>query len=173
MLAVCRASGWPAAGYRLAEHPVQRQNLRDVAAAAQVDPEAIATAVDGCGVVTYALELRQMAGMFSRLETTDEGKAVAAAMRAWPELVRGPGGTDTLLMRTIPGSIAKGGAEGLACGTLPDGTGFAFKSEDGEARALRPAVATVLATLGYTLPEFAEVPVENSRGERVGTISIG
>ena len=172
MLAVCRRSGWPTAGYRLADHPVQRQNLRDVAAAAGIDPAGMATAVDGCGVVTFALELVQMAGMFSRLETTDEGKAVAAAMRAHPELVRGPRGTDTLLMQAIPGAIAKGGAEGLMCGKLPDVTGFAFKCEDGESRALRPALATLLAPLGYQLPDFAEVPVENSRGEGVGTISI-
>jgi len=172
MLAVCRASGWPTAGYRLAEHPMQRQNLRDVAVAAELDADAIPTAVDGCGVVTFALELTQMAAMFSRFETTDEGRVVAAAMRAYPELVRGNRETDTLLMQTLAGTVAKGGAEGLVCGVLPDGTGFAFKCEDGDARALRPALATVLETHGYPLPEFAEVPVENSRGERVGTISI-
>src|SRR5262245_12632719 len=60
MLAVCRASGWPAEGYRLGDHPMQRQNLHDVAAAAGVDGEAIATAVDGCGVLTFALPLARM-----------------------------------------------------------------------------------------------------------------
>jgi L-asparaginase II len=172
MLAVCHASGWPTAGYRLPDHPVQRQNLRDVAAAAGVDAGGIPTAVDGCGVVTFALELRQMAGMFSRLETSDEGEAVAAAIRAHPELIGAPRGADTLLMQAIPGAVAKGGAEGLMCGKLPDGTAFAFKSEDGESRGLRPALATLLEPLGYPLPDFAEVPVENSRGERVGVISI-
>jgi L-asparaginase II len=172
MLAVCRAHGWPKRGYRLADHPVQRQNLRDVAEAAGVDAKTIPTAVDGCGVVTYALTLEQMAVMFARLEATPDGRRIADSMRAHPDLIRGPGATDTLLMQRIPGAVAKGGAEGLLCGTLPDGSGFALKCEDGSARALGPALASFLETLGFELPELAEAPLENSRGERVGTISI-
>ena len=34
-------------------------------------------------------------------------------------------------MQTLPGAVAKGGAEGLLCGVLPDGTGFALKCADG------------------------------------------
>ena len=85
-----------------------------------------------------------MAAMFTRLEETPEGKRVADAMRAHPELIRGPGATDTVLMQTVPGAVAKGGAEGLLCGSLPDGTGFALKSADGGYRALGPAVARLL-----------------------------
>ena len=36
MLAVCRAQGWPLRGYRLPEHPLQRENLADVAHASGV-----------------------------------------------------------------------------------------------------------------------------------------
>src|SRR5919204_4181430 len=68
MLAVCRANGWRTEGYRLEHHRMQRANLRDVAAAAEVDEDAIPTAVDGCGVVTFALSLERMAAMFARLE---------------------------------------------------------------------------------------------------------
>jgi hypothetical protein len=42
----------------------------------------------------------------------------------------------------------------------------ALKAEDGNQRALRPALARFLG-LG---DDFAVVPVENSRGERVGEI---
>jgi L-asparaginase II len=171
MLAACRANGWPMQGYRLADHPMQRQNLRDVADAAGADEEAIVVAVDGCGVLTFALTLAEMASMFPRLEGTPEGKAVADAMRAHPDLLRGPDGTDTLLVKALPGAVAKGGAEGLICGTLPNGIGFAVKCEDGHARALRPALARLLASVAVPLPDFVEVPVENSRGERVGTIA--
>ncbi len=171
MLAACRANGWPMQGYRLADHPMQRQNLRDVADAAGADEEAVVVAVDGCGVLTFALTLAEMAAMFPRLESTLQGKAVADAMRAHPDLLRGPDGTDTLLVKALPGAVAKGGAEGLICGTLPNGIGFAAKCEDGHARALRPALARLLATMAMPLPDFIEVPVENSRGERVGTIA--
>jgi L-asparaginase II len=171
MLAACRANGWPMQGYRLADHPMQRQNLRDVADAAGADEEAIVVAVDGCGVLTFALTLVEMASMFPRLDGTPEGKAVADAMRAHPDLLRGPDGTDTLLVKALPGAVAKGGAEGLICGTLPNGIGFAAKCEDGHSRALRPALAKLLASVAVPLPDFVEVPVENSRGERVGTIA--
>ena len=77
----------------------------------------------------------------------------------------------TLLMKAIPGAVAKGGAEGLICGTLPNGIGFAAKCEDGHSRALRPALARLLEAVGTPLPGFAEVPIANSRGERVGTIA--
>jgi L-asparaginase II len=172
MLAVCRARGWPAAGYRLPDHPVQRQNFHDVAAAAGREESTIPTAVDGCGVLTFALTLEEMATMFTRLESTEEGSAVAGAMRAHPDLIRGPAATDSLLMKLVPGAIAKGGAEGLLCGTLPGGVGFALKCEDGDSRALRPALASFLGPQGFELPGFAEVALVNSRGDTVGSISV-
>jgi L-asparaginase II len=91
-------------------------------------------------------------------------------MRAHPELIRGPRATDTLLMQTVSGAIAKGGAEGLMCGVLPDGTGFALKSVDGNSRPLRAALATFLGPLGADLPDFASTPVANSRDEIVGEV---
>jgi len=172
MLAVCRANGWRTEGYRLESHRMQRTNLHDVATAAGVDEDAIPIAIDGCGVVTFGLTLERMAAMFARFEEAAEGKRVADAMRAYPELIRGPGATDTVLMQTLPGAVAKGGAEGLLCGLLPDGTGFALKTADGAYRALGPAVAEALAPIGVELAALAESPVTNSRGERVGTIAV-
>ncbi len=49
-------------------------------------PASLPTAVDGCGVVTYALTLERMAHAFSRLEALDGGARAADAMRAHPEL---------------------------------------------------------------------------------------
>jgi L-asparaginase II len=114
-----------------------------------------------------------MAAMFTRFEETPEGKRIADAMRAYPELIRGPGATDTVLMQTLPGAVAKGGAEGLLCGLLPDGTGFALKTADGAGRALGPAAAAFVARTGAELAGLAEVPITNSRGDRVGAIRVG
>ena len=163
MLAVCRARGWHTRGYRLADHPLQQELLAEIDRAAGMSPEA--TAVDGCGVVTFALPLRAMAHAF-----TDLGDPIIEAMRAHPELIRGERAADTMLMRALPGWVAKGGAEGLMC-AAGDEIGVAVKAEDGAARALRPALAAFLGRLGHVLPEdFAVVSVENSRGERVGEI---
>ena len=172
MLALCRARGWEHSGYRLAGHPVQETALAVVAEAAEVEPASIATAVDGCGVVTFALPLERMAHAFSRLASLDGGERVTAAMRARPELIRGVGSVDTDLMRALPGWVAKGGAEGLLCAAGPDGTGLALKSEDGNGRALRPALAALLAQVDLILDQsFSHVPVHNSRGEVVGEIA--
>jgi L-asparaginase II len=171
MLALCRAEGWRSEGYRLAGHPVQDAMLAVHAEAAEVAQDEIPSAVDGCGVLTFALPLERMAHAFARLEQLDGGERVAAAMRAHPELIRGPRATDTRLMRTLPGWIAKGGAEGLLC-AAGNGLGVALKAEDGNGRALGPAAAAFLRQLDLDLGELAVTRVENSRGEAVGEIRI-
>jgi L-asparaginase II len=168
LIALCRARGWPVAGYRLPEHPCQQELLREAAAAAEVEPASVATAIDGCGIVTYALTLERMAHAFSRFETLDGAGRVVAAIRAHPDLIRGPLAADTMLMRAAPGWIAKGGAEGLLCAAGPDGLGVALKVEDGATRAARTAAATLLARLGVETGELGAVEVRNSRGEVVG-----
>ena len=171
MLATCRARGWPTEGYRLAGHPLQDEILAEIAAAAELDPSNLETAVDGCGVVCFALPLERVAFMFSRFETRTGGARVAAAMRAHPQLVGGAGQPDTELMRALPGWVAKRGAEALFCAAGPDGLGVALKTEDGGYRALRPAIASFLAGLGHELGrDFERVSVRNSRGEEVGGI---
>jgi L-asparaginase II len=170
MLALCRAHGWDSPGYRLADHPCQRAMLTEVARAADVAEDELATAVDGCGVVTFALPLERMALAFARLERLDGGDRVAAAMRAHPGLIRGPGGVDTMLMRAREGWIAKGGADGVMCAAGPSGLGVALKVEDGAGRAVGPALASFLETVGYPVNKLEVAPVQNSRGEVVGEI---
>jgi L-asparaginase II len=165
MLCTCAARGWERRGYRLAEHPLQRELLAVVEEAAGTAVEA--TAIDGCGVVTFAFPLTSMAAAFGRLRRGElEGAAdVVAVMTAHPALVEGPGHAATEVMLALPGSVAKGGAEGLLCIGLPDGTGVVLKVEDGASRATLPAAGRVLG-----LPTLAEAPLENSRGEPVGKI---
>jgi L-asparaginase II len=170
MLALCRAHGWDSRGYRLPDHPCQRAMLAEVARASDLDEDELETAVDGCGVVTFALPLERMALAFARLERLDGGDRVAAAMRAHPALIRGPDGDDTNIMRAHEGWIAKGGAEGLMCAAGPRGLGVALKIEDGNGRAVGPAAAAFLARLGYPVEKLEQAPVVNSRGDVVGEI---
>ena len=169
MLLLCRVNDWPTEGYRLPWHPLQRAMLTEVAAAAEVEPQSMPTAVDGCGVVTYALTLERMAHAFTRLESLDGGRRAADAMRVHPELIRGDGAADTELMRLGDGWVAKGGAEGLFCAAR-DGLGIALKVEDGAQRPIRSALASFLEQLGFEAGALADVPVENSRGEIVGEV---
>jgi L-asparaginase II len=171
MLLLCRERGWPTEGYRLASHLCQQAMQDEIAAAAEVEPASLPTAIDGCGVVTYALTLERMAHAFSRLERLGGGQRAADAMRARPELVRGPGAPDTEVMRLGDGWVAKGGAEGLLC-VARDGVGIVLKAEDGAQRPLRSALAAVLVELGHDAGELGQVPVENSRGDVVGQLRV-
>ncbi len=169
-LALCRARGWDSVGYRLPGHPLQQAMLAEVAAAAEVEPGSLPTATDGCGVVTFALPLDRCAHMFARLPALDGGQRVVGAMRAHPEMLRGPVAADAVLIGAIAGWVAKGGAEGLFCACSPDGLGVALKVEDGAFRAIRPALAAFLRTLGVETGELGSVTVDNSRGEVVGEV---
>ncbi len=171
-LALCRARGWASEGYRLPQHPCQRAMLAEVAAAAGAAPASIPTAVDGCGVVTFAFPLHVAAAMFGRLPELDGGDRVVAAMRAHPAMLRGPVAADALLIGALDGWVAKGGAEGLFCACSPDGIGLALKVEDGAFRAVLPALAEVVRRLGLDPAPLGPTVVENSRGEHVGVVRV-
>jgi L-asparaginase II len=167
MILRTRARGWRREGYRLREHPLQQDVLQIISAASELPADAIPLGTDGCGVVAFAMPLTRMARMFSRLvgaelEGADE---IVATMRAHPDLIGGPTAHDSTLMRALAGAIAKRGAEGLLCAGLPDGTGVAIKVEDGANRAAGAAAARFL-----DVPDLAQSPVFNSRGERVGAV---
>ena len=142
MLALCRAKGWPFEGYRLAEHPCQQAMLAEVASAARnrirLRPRSTAAASS-----RSPCRFRRWRRRSRGIDETSRRRA----MRAYPELIRGPRGLDTNLMQALPGWIAKGGAEGLLCAAAPDGLGIALKVEDGSSRALRPALGSFLDAL--------------------------
>lgn len=171
-LALCRAHDWPTHGYRLPEHPCQQAMLREVAAAAEVEPSSLPVGVDGCGVPTYALPLERAAHCFTRLASLDGGERVVRAMRAHPDLLRGPVAADALMIRALDGWVAKGGAEGLFCAASADGLGLALKVADGAFRAIQPALAHMLAVLGIDPGPLGATPVSNSLGERVGELRV-
>ncbi len=171
-LALCRARDWPTPGYRMLEHPCQQAMLHEVAAAAEVEPSSLLVGVDGCGVPTFALPLERAAHAFTRLASLDGGERVVRAIRANPALLRGPVGTDVVLIEALDGWVAKGGAEGLLCAASPDGLGLALKVVDGAFRAIQPALAHVLTALGLEPGPLAASPVSNSHGDQVGALRV-
>jgi L-asparaginase II len=171
-LALCRAEGWVTPGYRQPAHPCQQAMLREVAEAAEVATSSLVVGVDGCGVPTFALPLERAAHAFARLASLGGGPRVVRAMRANPELLRGPVGADAALIRALDGWVAKGGAEGLFCAASGDGLGIALKVSDGSFRAIQPALAHLVSLLGLDASALAMVDVENSLGERVGVVRV-
>jgi L-asparaginase II len=190
-----KAAGWDIESYWQPDHPVQRLALETVAAATGLRPDEIETATDGCGVVTFAVPLRQAALAFACLADptalTDEPlrgalSRIRDAMMAHPELVAGERRRlDTDLMRAAPGAlVSKGGAEGLSSvGVLADTRhgpmGIAIRIEDGDGarRAGGVALCATLRQLGILddaamerLRDYAAPRVLDPRGEAAGEV---
>ena len=186
MLARAQTSGWPTYGYERREHPVQRCCLQAVAAWADIPEGEIGQAVDGCGVVAFALPLENMARAWARLaravrDGDEVPTRVVHAMRTRPFLVGGTDRFDSVLIEETDGRVvAKIGAEGVHSVAVPElGIGFAIKVDDGAQRAQFPAVLRVLqvfdvlpGTLPQRLDEFVRRPVRNTRGETVGEVRL-
>ncbi|WP_432131686.1 asparaginase [Streptomyces tendae] len=153
MLAVCAQQGWPLETYLDPEHPLQRVIHRVVEDAAGEPVAAVGT--DGCGAPLMAISLVGLARAFRSFVAAEPGSAerrVADAMRAHPEYVAGSRRADTWLMREVPGTLCKMGAEAVQAVALPDGRALAFKIEDGATRALGPVLARALTLLGVDAP---------------------
>ncbi|MFD5873350.1 asparaginase [Streptomyces sp. NPDC060322] len=158
MLAVCVRNGWDTATYLDPAHPLQRL-VGEVVAEAAGEPVA-ALGTDGCGAPLMAIGLVGLARAFRAFVLAEPGTAerrVADAMRAHPEYVAGTRRPDTWLMREVPGTLSKMGAEAVQALALPDGRALAFKIDDGSTRALGPVLARSLELLGVDAPVVSRI----------------
>lgn len=175
MLAACVAGDWSVNSYLDAAHPMQR--------AAQAATERLTgvpvrtVAVDSCGACCPSTTLSGLARAFGRMAAAAEGtpeRAVAAAMRAYPEYVAGTGQADTRFMQAVPGMVVKGGAEGVLAAAAADGTAVAVKCADGSRRATTAVALAALRAAGAglpVLPDLEQVPVLGG-GMPVGKILV-
>ncbi|WP_435611137.1 asparaginase [Streptomyces sp. C10-9-1] len=173
MLAACALNGWDRAGYLDPAHPLQRLVHSVVEEAAGEQVAAVGT--DGCGAPLMAIGLTGLARAYRHLVLAapdSPERRVADAMRAHPEYVAGTRRPDTWLMRELPGSLSKMGAEAVQAVALADGRALAFKIDDGAGRALGPVLARALRLMGLDAPvveRIGHLPLLGG-GEKVGEI---
>lgn len=175
MLTACRAAGWDPASYLDPAHPFQQAVIAAITRLAGETPAAIA--VDGCGAPLAALTLTGLARAFGRVSAAESGTAertVADAMRANPEMVAGTGRDDTVMMSAHPDLLMKGGAEGVHCAALTDGSAVALKISDGAERARMPVLMAALRALGMDSPVIDRLAVGTVLGgdRPVGTVEV-
>nr|WP_240189253.1 asparaginase [Nakamurella flavida] len=166
MLLACVAQGWDTATYLDPEHPLQRSVRAVVARLADEEPSAVC--IDGCGAPLFAIPLTALARAFGRVNAAAPGtveQTVASAMRNNPEMVGGTGREDTRLMAGLPGLLVKGGAEGVHCASLPDGSTVAVKIADGGDRARMPVLVAGLRRL--------EVPTDEAGAALLDELGTG
>ncbi|MEU8123816.1 asparaginase [Spirillospora sp. NPDC049024] len=170
MLAACVANGWPLDTYLDPSHPLQQLVRQVMADCAGEDPSPVA--IDGCGAPLFGLTLTGLARAARSLVLAPDARPVADAMREHPEYVGGTGHANTEFMRALPGSVAKGGAEGVFVAATAEGRAVAVKVIDGSPRATTAIALRALAALGAdTTPAdpLGAVPVLGG-GRPVGEI---
>ncbi|RYZ96978.1 MAG: asparaginase, partial [Proteobacteria bacterium] len=178
----CLKEGWPIAGYTAYDHPMQARLRALQAPFFGVNLEKAAWGIDGCGIPTYEVTLRQMAEAMgkvanARILGSEIHKAITAlegGIAEFPQLI---GGSQTFSTKVTPDTggkvFAKVGAEGVFGLWIPEaGIGIAAKCEDGTIRAVEVAVAAALKELGYPLSFYSPL-VTRWSGEVVGEMSCG
>lgn len=185
MLAVCKDRGWDLETYLEARHPLQRTIGKIVAEECGLPLSRVARAIDGCGIVTFAVPLRSGARAYARLGSGGSGARDAAllrirdAMMRHPELVAGTGRIDTDLMASRPGDLlVKGGAEACYAAAAPrEGWGLLAKIEDGSPRGMPVLLIRALEQLGVlgskqlkALERHWKAPLRNVAGRAVGHV---
>jgi L-asparaginase II len=156
-LLLSRLRDWPLEDYWQPAHPSQVAYRSAVARAYGATPERLQTAIDGCGVETYAFPLRAVAQAYAlladpeaipssdrRSELAPTLRIIRDAMLGHPDMIGGRHDRlDTSLMKAAPGRlISKAGMEALRGIAILPGTrtgtqdarasGMAVKIEDGD-----------------------------------------
>ena len=136
MLFTCVLNGWDTDNYLQPNHPLQlacKETIEDVTG--QIVEH---IGVDGCGAPVMSTSLTGLARAFSKFAgpaPDAEQKKIADAIRTNPQYLGGTRRDVTRLMQSVPGLLAKDGAEAVYAIGLGDGRALALKIEDGADRA--------------------------------------
>ena len=168
MLATCVANGWDTDTYLEAAHPLQVAIAETFADLTGEPVEVVA--VDGCGAPLLSASLVGLARAFRRLATATEGpeRRVADAVRAFPEFTSGSRRDEATLLRAVPGSVGKAGAESCYALGLADGRAVALKTDDGAARVRPVLMAAALERMGVTAADG----VDGDAVRRTGVLEL-
>lgn len=173
--------------YYRESHEIQKDIKSIISEFCNVELEEMETGVDGCGLPIYAVPLKNIALSYANLCDMEFKKGkysksqnyVLSAMTMYPEMVAGKGRLDTEIMKKFGDRmISKAGAEGVYCaGIIGKSIGIAIKIDDGNSRAVGPAILDILVQMkiidkseAEPLKNFWKPPVLNHNKEIVGKI---
>jgi L-asparaginase II len=180
MLAACRVSGWPLAGYAEYDHPLQAEIRQVMSGFAGSELAHRPHGIDGCGLPTHELPLRTLARMFAAAAADADVQRCQGAMAAHPYLVAGRGRFDTAVLEVVGDTlmVKVGGAAVWVAVRRPQGPCVAVKLEAGDATALPAVALAALQALGWIddatlagplLTPFRRVALYNWEGLEVGS----
>jgi L-asparaginase II len=180
MLATCVHQGWPTESYLEREHPLQLAIAERLAGHADLRAEEMPFGIDGCGLPTFGLSIRDFATALARAAGSDPAfQRCQLAMARHPWLIRGTNSFDSALLG-IAGErfTAKGGAAAIFGAVARNGSwALVIKLESGAGAGLPQIAARALqqidqleSPLPPNLSELVDVPVTNWVGTPVGEI---
>jgi L-asparaginase II len=179
MIAACKKQEWDIQNYYSLQHPLQQAVINELIRLYgdnSTDEAALIgskTAIDGCGVPTFYLSLKQMARIFTNMLSDPAYQLIIQAMRDYPLLIGGAKQIDSLLMQKSSNLIAKGGAEGLMMiANLHEHEVLVIKIIDGSSRAKAVISLALAEALGWVEKDLIRVDnaIYNSRNDIVGHI---
>lgn len=179
--------GVPLDNYHLVDHPLQQSALSILSDLAGIDLNDFPIGIDGCGLPTPTMPLRQLGYAVARFAnpvelSDDRAQSIYRLHKAIinePLYIAGHGAVVSELNDVANGSIlAKSGAEGILIAALPEkGLGIALKIADGSARARSVALLSILDYLGALsdeaknrLKDYISPTIFNSMDLAVGEI---
>ena len=185
MLLLCKYYGYPIKEYTEPNHPVQRLILQTLAELLDCSENALYRGIDGCGVPTYRMSVKQAAFLYSLLAQGARGSGrykdcfqlIQQAMCKYPRMINGDKEFCTDLITHSEGKVlGKVGAEGIYCLAIPEEEmGVCIKVADGNERAVYPVAVHVMKQLGILgentlkkLEQWAYPPIKNHKGNLVG-----
>ncbi len=180
MLATCVHEGWPIETYMERDHPLQVQIADRLARHAGLHAEDMPFGIDGCGLPTFGLSLREFAAALARAASSDPAfQSCQAAMAHHPWLIGGTHSFDSALVGAAGATFtAKGGAAAIFGAVARDGSwALVIKLESGAAAGLPQIATRALQQLGFldtdlsgNLAQLVDSPVTNWVGTPVGEI---
>ena len=188
MLIGCRLKGFSIERYLDLSHPIQQEILHTLEKVSGTSANDIETAIDGCGVPTFALPIEKIALLFSRLadpvliKNPQRQKGlnnIRNAMISYPQNMSGSGRFCAELMKKFPNQVVlKSGAAGVYGIGLPNqGLGIGLKIENGLGEPRYAAILAVLRKLNILPPDGLDQlwhqccsPERNHRQQTVGNI---
>ena len=160
VLAVCKNLDLPLHSYLKRSHPVQKIILDKISELLEMPGDEFISAQDDCGMMTYSMQLQQIAHLYALLAngSSIDLERIARAMTYHPRMIAGEGAFDTELMCLSEGElVSKSGAEGIQCvGRVGQGMGLAIKVKDGAKRAKYAVAIHLLRQMGWISPAIAE-----------------
>ncbi len=178
MLAACKKQGWDIKNYYSLQHPLQQAILNELLRLSRnttLDVSQLLSkiAIDGCGVPTFYLSLKQMVEIFTNMLYDPAYQLIIQAMRDYPFIIGGTKQIDSLLMQKSSNLIAKGGAEGLMMiANIQKHEVLVIKIIDGSSRAKAAVSLAFTEALGWIGKDLIQIDraIYNSRNDVVGRI---